>query len=81
MEAFQKLGYQAVSEITHDTMRLVDICFMQLDGYTIELVSPYDSDSVVYSMVKKYRNMPYHICYEWMNLVRHQQEGEGKCAF
>ncbi len=53
-----------MSEITHDTMRLVDICFMQLDGYTIELVSPYDSDSVVYSMVKKYRNMPYHICYE-----------------
>lgn len=64
VEAFQKLGYQVLSEIIHDTIRLVDICFMGLDGYTIELVSPYDRNSVVSGIAKKYRNMPYHICYE-----------------
>jgi len=45
-------------------MWLVDICFMRLSEYTIELVLPYDSNLVVSGMIKKYRNMPYHICYE-----------------
>lgn len=61
--AFELLGYNA-SKDTHDTLRLVDICFMERDGYVIELVSPYDEKSVVAGMVKKYRNTPYHICYE-----------------
>ena len=64
MHEFQKLGYKTASVITHDTNRLVDICFMQMDGYLIELVSPYDKDSVVAGLLKKYKNMPYHICYE-----------------
>lgn len=61
---FEQLGYQTVSGVTHDTLRLVDICFMQMDQYTVELVSPYDKNSVVAGMMKKYKNMPYHICYE-----------------
>lgn len=61
---FIKLGYKTVSNDTHDTIRLVDICFIERDGYVIELVSPYDKTSVVTGMIKKYKNMPYHICYE-----------------
>lgn len=62
-QVFEKLGYQTVSDITRDTVRLVDICFMQMGEYKVELVSPYDKSSVVSGMLKKYKNMPYHICY------------------
>lgn len=61
---FEKLGYKPVSKDTHDTIRLVDICFMEQDNYVIELVSPYDQESVVAGLIKKYKNTPYHICYE-----------------
>lgn len=61
---FKVLGYQPYSEDTHDTLRLVDICFMERDGYVIELVSPYDEKSVVAGLMKKHKNAPYHICYE-----------------
>ena len=60
---FEALGYKASGD-THDTLRLVDICFMERDGYVIEIVSPYDEKSVVAGMMKKYKNAPYHICYE-----------------
>ncbi|HBA68251.1 MAG TPA: lactoylglutathione lyase [Lachnospiraceae bacterium] len=64
MEAFQHLGYSAVSDIIYDGGRKVHICFMEKDGYRIELVSPGDSSSVVSGLLKKYKNSPYHICYE-----------------
>lgn len=66
---FETLGYQMISGITHDTMRFADICFMQMEQYIIELVSPYDKRSVVAGMMKKYKNMPYHICYEADNFT------------
>jgi len=37
---------------------------MEKDGYRVELVSPADSSSVVSGLIKKYKNSPYHICYE-----------------
>ena len=37
---------------------------MEKDGYCIELVSPVSEESVVYGLLKKYKNSPYHICYE-----------------
>ncbi|MNE88951.1 hypothetical protein D3C80_1863090 [compost metagenome] len=40
---------------------------MEKDGYTIELVSPTDESSVVYGLMKKYKNSPYHICYKTTN--------------
>ncbi len=64
VKTFKLLGYKETSGVTHDTIRLVDICFMQMDQYTIELISPYDKNSVTAGMLKKYKNMPYHICYE-----------------
>ncbi len=64
VDGFEKLGYEKASEVIHDTLRLVDICFMNMDGYNIELVAPYDKASVVAGLAKKYKNMPYHICYE-----------------
>lgn len=64
MAEFERLGYDAVSEVTYDDLRKIRICFMEKDGYRIELVSPADSSSIVSGLIKKYKNSPYHLCYE-----------------
>ncbi|MCM1038869.1 MAG: VOC family protein [Ruminococcus sp.] len=65
--AFQKLGYQIAQDTVYDDIRKVHICFLHKDGYLIELVSPASEDSVVSGLLKKYKNSPYHICYETEN--------------
>lgn len=61
---FEQLGFTIVRDITYDDCRKVNICFLEKDGYRIELVSPVDETSVVAGLLKKYKNSPYHICYE-----------------
>ena len=64
IRSFEALGFQVVREVTRDDIREVDICFLEKDGYRVELVSPYSATSVVAGLLKKYKNCPYHICYE-----------------
>ena len=61
---FLALGYRMEQEIVHDAFRKVNICFLVKDGCHIELVSPAAEDSVVSGLMKKYKNSPYHICYQ-----------------
>lgn len=61
---FEILGYRTEQDIVYDAIRKVNICFMIKDGYRIELVSPTSEDSVAAGLLKKYKNSPYHICYE-----------------
>ncbi len=61
---FTALGYTAQDGVCRDEHRQVDILFMSKDGYLIELISPYSENSVVSGLMKKYKNSPYHICYE-----------------
>lgn len=63
IEQFQKLGYQIIQEPVLDTIRQVTITFLSKDDYVIELVQPENETSVVASLLKKYKNSPYHICY------------------
>lgn len=63
-KTFEALGYRTEQGIVRDDIRKVDICFLEKDGYRIELVSPVSADSVVAGLLKKYKNSPYHICYE-----------------
>lgn len=67
IQKFEKLGYKLKGNITRDTIRHIDICFMSKDGYVIELVSPYDDESVVAKLIKRLGNSPYHICYKTNN--------------
>lgn len=62
--AFKNLGYQVKQDTVYDNIRKVDICFLEKDGYCVELVSPVSEDSVVAGLLKKYKNCPYHICYK-----------------
>ena len=61
---FETLGYQIFQDTVYDDIRKVHICFLQKDGYLVELISPAAEDSVVSGLMKKYKNSPYHICYE-----------------
>ena len=63
-QTFEALGYRVEQDTVYDDTRKVDICFLLKDGYRVELVSPVSPDSVVAGLLKKYKNAPYHICYE-----------------
>ena len=65
--SFKNLGYHIMQDTTYDDIRKINICFLEKDGYCIELVSPTSEDSVVHGLLKKYKNCPYHICYETEN--------------
>ena len=58
------LGYEVTQDTIFDEIRHADICFLEKDGYRIELISPVSDKSVVYGLLKRYKNSPYHICYE-----------------
>lgn len=64
MAAFEDLGYTIKKDIILDEYRQVEICFLEKDGYVIELVSPVSKESVVSDLIKKLGNTAYHICYE-----------------
>ena len=63
-QTFEVLGYHVEQDTVRDEIRKVDICFLTKDGYRVELVSPFSEESVVAGLLKKYKNTPYHICYE-----------------
>ncbi len=63
-EEFLSLGYTIINDKCRDDYRKVDITFMAKDGYMIELISPYSEESVVAGLMKRFKNSPYHICYE-----------------
>ena len=60
---FAALGFECTAPVIYDPLRDVDISFWEKDGYCVELVSPKSEKSVVYELLKKFKNMPYHICY------------------
>lgn len=64
---FKALGYTLTHNTMHDSYRKVDICFLEKNGYVVELISPTAPDSVVASLIKQYRNTPYHLCYSVTN--------------
>ncbi len=63
-QTFEALGYHVEQDTVRDEIRKVDICFLTKDDYRVELVSPFSEESVVAGLLKKYKNTPYHICYE-----------------
>lgn len=65
--SFKKMGYQVTQDTIYDDIRKVNICFLEMDNYCIELVAPASDDSVVSGLIKKFKNCPYHICYETEN--------------
>ena len=64
VDQFKKLGYDAYSGKSFDEFRKIAIVFLKKNSMVIELVSPISNESVIYGLLKHYKNSPYHICYE-----------------
>ena len=64
IKAFQALGYSYIQETILDEYRQANICFLEKDGYVVELISPVSKESVVADLIKRIGNSPYHFCYE-----------------
>ncbi len=79
VKEFEHLGFIVTRDVTYDDYRKINICFLEKDGYRVELVSPTEETSVVAGLLKKYKNCPYHICYETAHFeedfARLQSEG------
>ena len=74
--AFEALDYESISlcggdPICYDTTRKCDICFLKpptdSEPY-IELIAPVSSESPVWGLLRKYKNTPYHLCFESTDL-------------
>ena len=65
-ETFKKLlevSREQKAPIIIDEVRKCKICFIEQDGYRIEIIEPY-KDSKIYPLLHKYKNTYYHICCE-----------------
>ncbi len=59
----------AVSEIIHDPLQKVAVCFAEMaGGTTIELVEPRGENSPVDKIIGSRRGGIYHLCYEVVSL-------------
>ena len=65
---FEKLGFLRMGEVVQDSLRDVYILLLSNAGQIVELVQPICDSSPVYTLRKRYRNSPYHICYETENI-------------
>ena len=61
---FERLGFSRMGKSVEDCSRQVNILFLDNASHVIELIQPVSKASSVYGLRKKYRNSPYHICYE-----------------
>lgn len=77
---FECLGYHLINSICNDSLRGVDICFLQNESTCVELVSPHKGNLDFKSIQKKVGNGPYHICYvtdDFLNNIKDFENQEG----
>ena len=64
---FFDMGFQKETDWICDPERKISVKFLNKDGYRVELIQPMGTDSPYYSLLGRFRNMVYHICYETEN--------------
>lgn len=66
---FENIGFKFLKPIIEDKKRNMLACLMVKDGYVIEIISPMNKKSEVYSLSRKsFSGMPYHLCFETKNI-------------
>lgn len=73
LNGFYALGYNLDSEIVYDESRESDICFIRNGDYVVELIAP-KKGSPLYETFKRYPHMPYHMCYECMDVAKEEYD-------
>ncbi len=61
---FLELGYEVESPVKYDEIRKIDIEFLVNGDYRVELIEPKSEESPMYPLLKRFKNAPYHFCYE-----------------
>lgn len=68
LDEFIRLGYRVEREAAYDNIRDVHIAFVVNGDYRVELIEPASDSSPLKPLLAKYKNTPYHICYEVTDL-------------
>lgn len=71
---FFDLGYTVESPTAYDEIRKINIEFLVNGDYRVELIQPMSEDSPMFPLLKRYKNSPYHFCYEVENLEQSVKE-------
>lgn len=71
---FLELGYEVEREVMYDEYRQIDIEFLKNGDYRVELIQPKSEDSPMFPLLKRFKNSPYHFCYEVEDLERSVEE-------
>lgn len=78
-EEFLKLGYMLEQESRYDDIRKASINFLVNENYRIELIEPdIKAESPLVPLLKRFKNAPYHICYETEDLKKSIEDLTGK---
>ena len=62
LKEFRRLGYEIQQETIHDSLRNINICFVENGSTLVELIEPCEGCKLFSSLHKKIGNAPYHIC-------------------
>ena len=73
IDSFQALGYRITVDSKWDDGRQAYICFLENDGYCVELIMP-SKESSLFPLLKQYGVAPYHICYRCENIKKAIEE-------
>jgi methylmalonyl-CoA/ethylmalonyl-CoA epimerase len=65
---FFDLGYEVERPTSYDDIRQINIEFLVNGEYRVELIQPMSEQSPMYPLLKRFKNAPYHFCYEVENL-------------
>ncbi len=75
---FFELGYEVESPTAYDEIRKINIEFLVNGDYRVELIQPMNEESPMYPLLKRFKNSPYHFCYEVEDLDASVAELSGK---
>ncbi|MBQ4220432.1 MAG: VOC family protein [Butyrivibrio sp.] len=75
---FFELGYEVEQPTKYDEIRDINIEFLRNGDYRVELIEPMGENSPMYPLLKRYKNTPYHFCYEVDDMDKAIEELEGK---
>lgn len=64
LKEFILLGFSQIGEIDKDTSRGCYGIFLTNSDYVVELIQPIDEKSPFFGLKKRFKNSPYHLCFE-----------------
>jgi methylmalonyl-CoA/ethylmalonyl-CoA epimerase len=61
---FFELGFTVERSTKYDQIRDINIEFLINGDYRVELIQPMSKESPMYPLLQRFKNTPYHFCYE-----------------